>query len=146
MSAIFSFISTLYLKQQNNILGCFSSLNIENSLFSNKFFPGKMVYTAENDQIKYFVQNWVVKITFLFVQTTSSLCYYCHKLRFFKFEECFKGLFHHSENCMFFISNRSWTTTTSNRIHSLNRREWEQYKNFKIFNIKSCPWYILQLL
>ena len=67
MSAIFSFISTLYLKQQSNILGCFSSLNIENSLFSNKFFPEKMVYTAENDQIKYFVQNWVVKITFLFV-------------------------------------------------------------------------------
>ena len=55
MSAIFSFISTLYLKQQSNILGCFSSLNIKNSLFSNKFFPEKMVYTAENDQIKYFV-------------------------------------------------------------------------------------------
>ena len=29
------------------------------------------VYTVENDQIKYFVQNFLVKITFVFVQTTS---------------------------------------------------------------------------
>ena len=34
----FSFISTLYLKQQTNILRCFSSLKFGNSLFSNKLF------------------------------------------------------------------------------------------------------------
>ena len=34
----FSFISTLYLKQQTNILWCFSSLKFGNSLFSNKLF------------------------------------------------------------------------------------------------------------
>ena len=54
ISKIFSFTSTLYLKQQANILRCFSSLKFENSLFSNKLFrcifhsEGK-VYTAEND-------------------------------------------------------------------------------------------------
>ena len=62
MSEIFSFISTLYLKQQTNIIWCFFSLKFENSLFSNKLFrcifrSEKKVYTAKNDQIKYFVQN-----------------------------------------------------------------------------------------
>ena len=62
MSAICSFISTLYLKQQTNILQCFSSLKFENSLFSNKFFicifhSVRKVYAAENDQKKYFIQN-----------------------------------------------------------------------------------------
>ena len=60
ISAIFSFISTLYLNQQANILRCFCSLKFENSLFSNKLFRGifpseRKVYSAENDQIKYFV-------------------------------------------------------------------------------------------
>ena len=62
MSAILSFISTLYLKQQTNILRCFSSLKFENSLLSSKllrciFRSGRKFYAAENDQIKYFVQN-----------------------------------------------------------------------------------------
>ena len=62
MPAFFSFISTLYLKKQTNILQCFSSLKFENSLFSNKpfrciFCSERKIYTAENDQIKYFVQN-----------------------------------------------------------------------------------------
>ena len=61
MSAIFSFISTLYLKQ-TNILRYVPSLKFENSLFSNKLFrcifrSERKVYTVENDQIKYFVQN-----------------------------------------------------------------------------------------
>ena len=54
-SAIFSFISTLYLKQKTNILPCFSSLKFENSLFSNKllrciFRSESKVYTFENGQ------------------------------------------------------------------------------------------------
>ena len=62
MSAILSFISTLYLKQQTNILWCFSSLKFENSLLSSKllrciFRSGRKFYAAENDQIKYFVRN-----------------------------------------------------------------------------------------
>ena len=62
MPTIFSVISTLYLKQQANILRCFPSLKLENSLFSNKLFgcifrSKEKVYTAENDQIKYFIQN-----------------------------------------------------------------------------------------
>ena len=70
MAAIFLFISTLYLKQQTNILRCFCSLKFENSLFSNKLFrcifrSERKIYTAENDQIKYFVQNQLVKVTFL---------------------------------------------------------------------------------
>ena len=61
MSAIFSFISTLYLKQ-TNILRYVPSLKFENSLFSNKLFrcifrSERKVYTVENDQIKYFVEN-----------------------------------------------------------------------------------------
>ena len=148
MSAIFSFISTLYLKQQTNIFWYISSLKFENSLFSNKLFrcifrSERKVYTAENDQIKYSVQNWLVKITFLFARTTSWLCYLCHKLRFFKFVESVKGLFHHSGNCMFFIYIRLRTKTTSDRINPLNIRKREPYDNFKIVNIESYPWYTL---
>ena len=74
MSVIFSFISSLYLKQKTNILWCFSNLKFENILFSNNryiFRSGRKVYTAKTDQIKYFAQNYLVKITFLFVQTSS---------------------------------------------------------------------------
>ena len=61
-SVIFSFISTFYLKQQTNIPRCFCSIKFENNLFSNKLYKRifrseRKVYTAENDQIKYFVQN-----------------------------------------------------------------------------------------
>ena len=57
MTAIFSFISTLYLKQQTNILRCFCSLKFENSLFINTLFrylfcSKRTIYTVENDQIK----------------------------------------------------------------------------------------------
>ena len=67
MSAIFSFISTFCLKQQTIILWCFFSLKFENSLFSNKLFRRifcieRKVCTAENDQIKCFVQNQLAKI------------------------------------------------------------------------------------
>ena len=62
MSAIFSFTSTLYLKQQTNVLRFFSSLKFENNLFSNKLFrctfrSERKIYTAANDQIRYFVQT-----------------------------------------------------------------------------------------
>ena len=36
-----------------------------------KFRSERKVYTAENDQIKFFIQNWLAKIIFLLVQTTS---------------------------------------------------------------------------
>ena len=90
MSAILSFIWILYLKQPNNILRYFCCLEFENSLFSNKLFwwvfsRKRMVYTAVKDQIKYFIKNKIVKITFLYVQSTSWLCCYCHKLWFFKY-------------------------------------------------------------
>ena len=137
MSAIFSFISTLYQKQQTNILRYFSSLKFENGLFSNKLFRfifhrERKVYTSNKDQIKYFVQNYLVKITFFCVPTASWFCYYCHKLRFSKFVESFKGLFHHSGNCMFLICIRLWTITTSDRVHPLNLKKWYPYKKFKI--------------
>ena len=136
MSTIFSLFSTLNLKQQTSILRCFPSLKFENSLFSNKLFRpifgGKRnVYTAENNQ-SIFLKSDSLKQHFLFLQTTSWLCCHCHKLRFFKFVESFKGLLHHSGNCLFFICIRLWTTTTSDRIHPLNIRKREPYKNLKI--------------
>ena len=42
-----------------------------------------IVYTAEKDQIKYFVQNYLGKITFSYVQTATWLSSCCHKLRLF---------------------------------------------------------------
>ena len=46
----------------NNVLRCICSLKFGNSLFRNKLFrcifhSKRTVYTAENDQIKYFVEN-----------------------------------------------------------------------------------------
>ena len=151
MSGIFPFISTLYLKQQTNILRCLSSLKFENSLFSNKLFrcifcSERKLYAAENDHTKCFVQNWLGQITLHFVQTTSWLCYYCHKLRFSRFKKPFKIIFHHSGNCRFLICIRLWTTTISDRIHPLNMRKREPYKTFKILNIKTYPWNTLQFL
>ena len=62
MSVIFLFISTFYLKQQTNILRYFSILKFQKSLFKNNLFRyifrSEKVYTAENDQIKYFTQNY----------------------------------------------------------------------------------------
>ena len=69
-----------------------------------------------------------------------------HKLRFVKFVECSKWLFHHSRICIFLICIRLWSTTTSDRLHPLNIRKREPYKNFNIFYIKSYPWNTLQLL
>ena len=59
-SPIFSFISTLYLTQQANILRCFCSLKFENILFSNRIFrcvfrSERKVYTTDIDQRKYFI-------------------------------------------------------------------------------------------
>ena len=98
-----------------------------------------------NDQTKYFVQNCLVKFTFLFVQTTW-LWHYCHKIRFFEHVDSFKGLFHHSGNCMFFICIRLWTTTTSDWIYHLNIENENHIKISKIFNIESYPRLTIQLL
>ena len=69
MSAIFSFISTLYLKQQTNVLRCFPSLKFENSLRSNKLFrcifrSERKIYTAENDQINILFKTSLLKSHF----------------------------------------------------------------------------------
>ena len=57
-------------QNKNSTLCC--HLKFEHSLSSNEFFRymfccEKNVYTAENDQIHYFVQIWVAKIIFLSV-------------------------------------------------------------------------------
>ena len=72
------------------------------SLFSNKlsrciFLSKMIVNAAEKDQIKYFVQNQLVK-SFFYVQAASWVYCYCHKLCFFKFIEPYERLFHHSGN------------------------------------------------
>ena len=136
---------SFHLFQYSSVL---FSLKFENSLFSNElsrciFRSERKVYIAENNQIKYFVQNWLVKIPFFFVQTTTWLYYYCHKLRYFKYVESFKGIFPHTGNCTFLMCIRLWTTTTSDRIHPLNIRKRESHKTF---SIKSYPWYSFQLL
>ena len=76
MLTILQFVPILYLKKQRSILRCFCSLKFEKSLFSNKFFsfisPIKMkVQTAEKDQMKYFAQNYLGKITVFYVQTAA---------------------------------------------------------------------------
>ena len=131
MSAICSFAPTLYLKQQTNILRCFSGLKFEKSLFSNKLF--RCIFRSERKVYTAKITFIFVKITLIFAQSTFWLCYHCHKLRFFQFVESFEGLFHHSGNCMFFICIRLSTTTTSDWTHTLNIRKREPYKNFKIF-------------
>ena len=52
-----------------------------------------IVYTAEKDQIKYFVQNYLGKITFSYVQTATWLSSCCHKLRLFKFVKSYERFF-----------------------------------------------------
>ena len=69
MLAIFSSILTLYLKQQTNILLSFSSLKFEKSLFSNELFrcifrSERKVYTAKNDQIRYFFKTSLLESHF----------------------------------------------------------------------------------
>ena len=55
------FIRILYLKQQSNILRCFSRLKFEKSLFSNTFFSflfrvKMIVYTAGKDKLNIFLK------------------------------------------------------------------------------------------
>ena len=81
----------LYLKQQSSILWCFCRLKFwKKSLFTNMFFSftfrSKMiVHAAEKNQVKYFAQNLLGKISLFYVQTAAWLSCCCHKL-----------LFHHS--------------------------------------------------
>ena len=68
----FSFISTLYLKQQTNILWCFSSLKFENSLFSNKRFRCIFAVRGRFIQLKTTKQSILFKTGFL--KSNFSLC------------------------------------------------------------------------
>ena len=118
MSVIFSLISTLYLKQQINILWRFFSLKFENSLLSNKLL--RCIFRSEGRFIqlkmtsrKYFLQNFAAIA-----------------INFFNFVKSFKGVLHHSGNYMFYIFIRLWTTTTSDRIRTINIRKQKPYKNF----------------
>ena len=105
----------------------------------------RKVYTAENDQRRYFVQTSFLKSHFFLCKllldfATSSVNYF-----FFKFVESFRGLFHHSGKCILYLA-LDWTTTTSDQRHPLNIRKQEPYKYFKFFNIEKYPWYTHQLL
>ena len=106
MAAIFLCISTLYLKQQTNILRCFCSLKFENSLFSNKLFrcifrSERKIYTAENDQIKYFVQNQLVEVTFLMYKI---LFHFDNTINYVSVSlESFQGYFHQSAGSWYVI-------------------------------------------
>ena len=57
ISIIFSFIQTVYRKQQNNVLGCFYSLKFGKNLFSNNLVHKGIICTVEKVQINYFVLN-----------------------------------------------------------------------------------------
>ena len=111
ISTILSFISVLYLKQQNNNLRWFCSLKYENSLFSNKlsnciFRSKRIVYTSKKVHIKYFVQNWLVKRASFYVQAVAWLCCHCHKLRLFRFME-----YTIQENAGSYVLNHEWPQT-----------------------------------
>ena len=111
MSTIFLFIKTLYLKQQTNILRCFSSLKFENSLFGNKIFQ---VYISQWDEGLHRWKrrnSWSIMNSKLACWKHISLCanYFLTLLvlpeiiSFSKFVESFKGLFDHSGNCIFWF-------------------------------------------
>ena len=128
---ILSFIQNLHLKQESSILWCFFRLKLEKSLFNNTFFSSifcskMIVHTAEKDQIKYFAQNQLGKITFFYAQTAAWLSCCCHKL-----------LFHHFGNFRVLKGITIWTTTTSDRIHHLNIRKQKPYKT--AHHIKLTP-------
>ena len=98
LSTILLFIRILYLKQQINILRCYCSLNFEKSLFSNKFFSlvfrSKMIVHAEKEQVKYFAQNKLGKITLFYLQTAAWPSCCCHKWCLFNSVESYKILFY----------------------------------------------------
>ena len=83
ISTNMSFFRSLYLKQHSNILFYFCSSKFEekkknsNKLFSCIFCSKRTVYTVGKDKIKYLIQNQLVKITFLYVQTYARMCFYC---------------------------------------------------------------------
>ena len=98
-----------------------SSLKFENSLFSNKLF--RCIFRSER---KVYIQLNTTKVCSK-LPCWNYLCCYCHKLRFFKFVESFKELFHHWGSCRFLISIRLGKTTISGWIHPLNIRKQETY-------------------
>ena len=64
------------LKKRSNTLRCFCNLQFQNSSFSNKlfsciFYSKRIFYTAQKNQIKYFVQNLLIKTIFFCVQTAA---------------------------------------------------------------------------
>ena len=122
----------LYLKQQSSILWCFCRLKFwKKSLFTNMFFSftfrsRMIVHAAEKNQVKYFAQNLLGKISLFYVQTAAWLSCCCHKL-----------LFHHLRNCRVLKCITIWVTTTSDRIHHLNIRKRKPYETFNILYIDS---------
>ena len=70
MLKILPYFRILYLEQESSILRCFSRLTF--SRFFSFISRSKMIVrTAEKDQIKYFAQNKLGKITFLYAQTAE---------------------------------------------------------------------------
>ena len=88
MSIFLPVFWVLYLTQQNNVLCFFFNLKFENVLFTNTLFSCSIlhskgiVYTAKKVQIKYFVKDLLVKISFFYVRTATWICCYCHILCF----------------------------------------------------------------
>ena len=112
MLKVLPFIQILYLKHQSSILWCFSRLKFDKRIFSNTFRSAMIVHTAEKYQIKYFAQNWLVKIAFFYVQTATLRSCCCHKL-----------LVHHLGNCNILKCITLWTTTTFDRIGTSSKHK-----------------------
>ena len=79
----FQFISILCIKQQSSIIWCFCNLKFESSICDNKLFrctfrSKRIAYKAETQQVKFLVQNLLVKMTSFYLQTAFLLCCYCH--------------------------------------------------------------------
>ena len=145
MSAIYIYFNLLPI-----FFGAFPVWNLKLVYLAISFSDAYFVVRGRFIQLKTTKQNICSKLA---CRNQISLCANCFltllllsKLHFFKFVESFKGLFHHLVNSVFLICIRLRTTTTSNRIHPLNIRKREPYKNFKIFKKERYPFYTLQIL
>ena len=99
----------------------FCNLKFENSITDNKLFRRtfrgqRIVYPARKDQIKYFVQNKIVKIKFFYVKTASWLAVSAATYTFLSLCRLTKTFFAISRNGMFLESITLLTTTTSDCI------------------------------
>lgn len=101
--------------------GTFCNLKFENSITDNKLFrctfrSKRIVYPARKDQIKYFVQNKIAKITFFYVKTASFLAVSAANYTFLSLCRLAKTFFTISRKGMFLESITLLTTTTSDCI------------------------------